>query len=81
MFNEAYRGLFLTFAFRYISESHDIKTINVLSSEVELNANKEGFPSSIDEFLEISDVEGQAAMQGAIEVAKKRRLEELQQQS
>ena len=31
VFNEAYRGLFLTFAFRYISESHDIKTINILS--------------------------------------------------
>ena len=30
VFNAAYKGLFLTFAFRYITESHDIKTINVL---------------------------------------------------
>jgi len=31
VFNMAYRGLFLKFAFRYICESHNIKTINVLS--------------------------------------------------
>ena len=31
VFNEAFTGLFLMFAYRYINEGHDIMTINTLS--------------------------------------------------
>ena len=54
-FNTAFKGLFLKFAFRYISESHDIKTINVLSQEVEADANRNGLPASVEEFSELGD--------------------------
>lgn len=55
VFNTAFKGLFLKFAFRYISESHDIKTINVLSQEVEADANRNGLPASVEEFSELGD--------------------------
>ena len=38
VFNQTYRGMFLKFAFLYISESHDIKTINELSKRIENEA-------------------------------------------
>jgi hypothetical protein len=50
------------FAFRYISEGHDIKTINELSQNIEQEANRKGLPDFLDEFLELSDSEGLVIM-------------------
>ena len=68
--NDAYRGLFLTFAFRYISESHDIKTINTLSSEVEVDAIRKGLPKGIKEFTDLDDHAAKAAMVDAAQLAQ-----------
>lgn len=76
-FNKAYRGLFLTFAFRYISESHDIKTINVLGQEVEKESIRVGLPASINEFIELSDAEGKVIMEDASKLAQKKRIQKL----
>ena len=77
VFNEAFRGLFLTFAFRYISESHDIKTINVLGSEVEKESIRVGLPTSITEFMQISDAEGKIIMEDAAKLAQQNRIKKL----
>ena len=55
MFNEAFTGLFLTFAYRYASEGHDIMTINTLSMEIETQANKIGLPTSIAKYINLTD--------------------------
>ena len=74
VFNEAYKGLFLTFAFRYITESHDIKTINVLGQEIEQESIKVGFPKAVSEFIELTDAEGKSHMEDAIKLAQKKRI-------
>ena len=55
MLNEAFTGLFLTFAYRYSIEGHDIMTINTLSMEIESQANKIGLPASIQKFINLTD--------------------------
>ena len=45
--NEAYRGLFLMFAFKYITESHTVTTINDLARAVEAEATKVGLPKLV----------------------------------
>ena len=55
MFNEAFTGLFLTFAYRYASEGHDIMTINTLSMDIETQANKIGLPTSIAKYINLTD--------------------------
>jgi hypothetical protein len=68
--NTAYKGLFLKFAFRYISESHDIKTINNLSQEIEAETHRLGLPASVDEFTVLSDEEGKTVMIDAARLAQ-----------
>ena len=75
VFNEAFRGLFLTFAFRYISENHNIKTINVLSQEIEQQAIKTGLPQSLEEMLLLNDQKGAEAMLQAAKLGEKRRIQ------
>ena len=79
--NTAYRGLFLKFAFRYISESHDIKTINELSQEIEAETHRLGLPASIDEFTALGDEEGKTVMKDAAKLAQKMRIQELKRKS
>ena len=80
VFNQAYRGLFLKFAFLYITESHDIKTINELGNRVGDEA-RGGIKSSINEFLELDDKEGVALIQDATQLAQQNRIEKLKKES
>lgn len=55
VFNWAYKGAFLAFAFQYIKESHDIKSINILGQGVEAEAAKQGVREYCEELAELED--------------------------
>ena len=57
MFNWAYKGAFLAFAFQYIKESLDIKSINILGQRIEADAAKKGVREYCEEFAELEDQE------------------------